>query len=145
MSCPVSHLLKDWSSEVVSNWAWRTGILWYKIKAIFDQNNNKSFDFFIFIITESSVKYFLKLHLHHSSQINCHKEVIKSRNQDFSYYFCLMIEGSRAGAGSGSVPRTNRPCFWSGRPKNIRIRLRIRIRNTARKDKMLKKLARATS
>ncbi len=44
-----------------------------------------------------------------------------SRNQDFSYYFCLMIEGS----GSGSRTR---------RPKNIRIwriRIRIRTRNTA--------------
>ncbi len=41
----------------------------------------------------------------------------------FFYYFCLIIEGSRAG------PRTT----WSGsrRPKNIRIRLRIR--NTALK------------
>jgi hypothetical protein len=46
-----------------------------------------------------------------------------SRNQGFSYYFCLMIEGS----GSGSIPLTNGP--GSGRPKNIRIR--IRIRNTA--------------
>jgi hypothetical protein len=35
------------------------------------------------------------------------------RNQDFSYYFCIMIEGSRA----GSTPLTNRS--GSGRPKNI--------------------------
>ncbi len=45
-----------------------------------------------------------------------------SRNQGFSYYFCLMIEGS----GSGSIPLTNGS--GSRRPKNIRIR--IRIRNT---------------
>ncbi len=50
-----------------------------------------------------------------------------NRNQGFSYYFCLMIEGS------GSLPLTN----GSGRSRNIRIRLpkwrrfmRIRIRNT---------------
>jgi hypothetical protein len=29
-----------------------------------------------------------------------HKEVTKHRNKRFSYYFCLMMEGS----GSGSVP-----------------------------------------
>jgi hypothetical protein len=43
------------------------------------------------------------------------KKSENSRNQCFSYYFCLMIE--RSGCGSG-------------RPKNIWI-LRIRIRNTA--------------
>jgi hypothetical protein len=60
------------------------------------------------------------VHLHHFSKQN-------SRNQGFSYYFCLMIEGSVAGSipltnGSVSVSRTRRP-------KNVRIR-RIRIRNT---------------
>ncbi len=53
-----------------------------------------------------------------------------SRNQGFSYYICLMIEGSRsrAGSGSGSIPLTN----GSGWPKNTWIRwIRIRIRNTA--------------
>jgi hypothetical protein len=44
-----------------------------------------------------------------------------SRNQGFSYYFFLMIEGS----GSGSIPLTNGS--GSRRLKNIRIR-RIRIR-----------------
>jgi hypothetical protein len=40
--------------------------------------------------------YFLKVHLHNFSKIKCPKEVTKqnSRNQGFSYYFCLMIEGS---------------------------------------------------
>jgi hypothetical protein len=49
-----------------------------------------------------------------------------SRNQCFSYYFCLMIEGS------GSVYLTNGS--RSGRPKNLwllRIRIRIRISSTA--------------
>ncbi len=42
----------------------------------------------------------------------------------FSYCFCLMIEGS--GAGSGFIPHINGS--GSGRPKNVRIR----IRNTDR-------------
>ncbi len=41
-----------------------------------------------------------------------------SRNQGFSYYFCLMIEGS----GSGSIPPTRRSGSGSRRPKNIWIR-----------------------
>jgi hypothetical protein len=47
----------------------------------------------------------------------------KAGNQGFSYYFCLVTEGS----GSGSVPLTNGS--GSRRLKNIRIR-RIRICNT---------------
>ncbi len=42
----------------------------------------------------------------------------RNRNQCFSCYFCFMIEGS------GSVPLTNGS--GSRRPKNIRIRIRIR-------------------
>ncbi len=53
-----------------------------------------------------------------------------SRNQGFSYYFCLMIEGS--GTGSGSTPLTNGSGSGSRRPKNAWIRTRIRIRNTDR-------------
>ncbi len=41
-------------------------------------------------------RYFLELHLHHSSKIKSHKEVTKSWNKGFSYYFCLMTEGSGA-------------------------------------------------
>ncbi len=47
-----------------------------------------------------------------------------SRNQGFSYYFCLVIEGS----GSGSIPLTNGSRSGSRWPKNIWIR--IQIRNT---------------
>ncbi len=43
-----------------------------------------------------------------------------SRNQGFSYYICLMIEGSGSRAGSGSIPLTN----GSGWPKNTWIRIR---------------------
>ncbi len=55
---------------------------------------------------------------------------LNSRNQGFSYYICLMIEGSGSGSRAGSgIPLTNGS--GSGRPKNTRIRwIRIRIRNT---------------
>jgi len=59
--------------------------------------------------------YFLKLHLHHFSKTKSQKESQNSRNQGFSYYFCMMIEGS-----------------GSARPKNMWIRW-IRIRNTDNK------------
>ncbi len=62
----------------------------------------------------------------------CEKKSQNRRNQGFSYYFCLMLEGS----GSGSIPLTNGTGSGSGswRPKNMWIRgiwIRIRIRNTA--------------
>ncbi len=50
-----------------------------------------------------------------------------SRSQVFSFHFCLIIEESR------SIPLTNRSRFGSRRPKNIRIRIWIRIRNTGRR------------
>ena len=69
-----------------------------------------------FFNTIFSAYDFLKLHLHNFSKIKIQIESQNSRNQGFSYYFCMMIEGS----GSGS---------W--RPKNMWIRwIRIRIRNT---------------
>ncbi len=74
-----------------------------------------------------SAYYFLKVHLHTFSKIKSQKESKKSRNQGFSYYFYMMIEGSRA--GSGSIPLTNESGSGSGRPKNRWIR--IRIPNTA--------------
>jgi hypothetical protein len=84
-----------------------------------------------------SAYYFLKVFLHNFSKVKSQKEVKNSRNQGFSYYFCLMIEGSRSesGAGSGSISLTNGS--GSKRPKNtwIRwIRIRIRIRNTGEKE-----------
>jgi hypothetical protein len=69
----------------------------------------------------------LKEHLHNISKIKPQKESQNSRNQGFHNYFWMMIEGSGAGAGSGSIPQTNR--FGSWRPKHIWIRW-IRIRNT---------------
>jgi len=71
-----------------------------------------------------SACYFLKVHLHYFSKIKSQKESQNSRIQCFSYYFCMMIEGS------GSIPLTSGS--GSGRPKNTWIRwIRIRIRNTA--------------
>jgi hypothetical protein len=59
-----------------------------------------------------SAYYFLKVHLNHFSNIKSQKESQNSRNQGFFCYFCTMIEGS-------------------GRPKNMWIRIMIRIRYTA--------------
>jgi hypothetical protein len=76
--------------------------------------------------------YFLKEHLHYFSKVKVQKESqtkIKvqkesqnSRNQGFSYYFCLLMEGSGSGcgAGSGSIPLTYGS--GSGRPENMWIR-----------------------
>jgi hypothetical protein len=50
---------------------------------------------------------FLKAHLHHFSKIKSQKESQNRRNQGFSYYFCMMIEGSGSGAGSGAIPLTS--------------------------------------
>ncbi len=61
---------------------------------------------------------------HHSYAKFCKKKSQNSRNHGFSYYFCLMLEGSR----SGSIPLTNGS--GSRRPKNMWIPW-IRIRNTA--------------
>ncbi len=86
--------------------------------------------------TNFSAYYFLKVHLHHFSKIKSLKELQNSRNQGFSYYFCMMIQGSVAGAGSipltsgsGSAPLTSGSRSGSGRPKNMWIRW-IWIRNT---------------
>ncbi len=65
-----------------------------------------------------STYFFLKLHLHHFSKIKSQKESQNSRNQGFSYYFCMIIEGSGAGSRSGYIPLTS----GSGRPKIMWIR-----------------------
>jgi hypothetical protein len=44
-----------------------------------------------------SASYFLKVHLHNFSKLKRQKESQNSRNQGFSYNFCMMIEGSGAG------------------------------------------------
>jgi hypothetical protein len=77
-----------------------------------------------------SAYYFLKVHLHHFSKVKSQKESQNRRNQGFSYYFCMNIEGSGAESGSGPIPLTSGS--GSGRPKNMWIRC-IRIRNTAYK------------
>ncbi len=81
-----------------------------------------------------SAYYILKVHLHHFSKIKSQKKSQNRRNQGFSYYFCMMIEGSGSGAGSGSLPLTSGSGSASRRPKNMWIRwirIRLRIRNTA--------------
>ncbi len=65
-----------------------------------------------------SAYYFLKVNLHHFSKIKSQKESQNRRNQGFSYYFCVMIEGS----GSGSILLTSGS--GSGRPKKMWIRIR---------------------
>ncbi len=67
-----------------------------------------------------SAYYFLKVHLHHFSTIKRQKESQNRRNQGFSYYFCMMIEG----AGSGSIPLTSGSGSGSRSPKNMWIRIR---------------------
>ncbi len=54
---------------------------------------------------------------YHYSQLKVKKKLQKSGNQRFSYYFCVMMEGS----GAGSVLVTNGSGCGSGSPKNIRI------------------------
>ncbi len=72
-----------------------------------------------------SAYYVLKVHLHHFSKIKSQKESQNRRNQGYSYYFCMMIEGS------GSIPLTSGSGSGSRRPKNKWIRwIRIWIRNT---------------
>ncbi len=65
------------------------------------------------------------------SKVKSQNKSQNSRNQGFSYYIFLIIEGSgsRAASGSGSIPLTNGSGSGSRRPKNVWIRW-IRIRNT---------------
>jgi hypothetical protein len=65
---------------------------------------------------------FLRVHLHY--YVTSQKESQNSRVQGFSYYFCMMIEGSGSRAGSGSIPLTSGSGSGSGRPKNTWIRIR---------------------
>jgi hypothetical protein len=74
----------------------------------------------LFFNTIFSAYYFLKIHLHHLSKMKSQKESQNSTNQGFSYYFCMIIEGS----GSGSIPLTSGYGSGSWRPKNMWIRIR---------------------
>ncbi len=87
-----------------------------------------------FFITIFSACYFLKVHLHYFSKIKIQKESLNSRIQGFSYYFCMIIQGSgsRGGSGSGSIPLTSGSESGFGRPKNTWIR----IRNTATRSNL---------
>jgi hypothetical protein len=91
-----------------------------------DANKKQIFEhiFFCLLLFEGTFTLFFK----DKSQ----KESQNSRIQGFSYYFCMMIEGSGSRAGSGSIPQTSGS--GSGRPKNTWIRIRIRIRNIVLKD-----------
>jgi hypothetical protein len=62
-----------------------------------------------------SAYYFLKVHLDHFTKIKSQKESQMSRNQGFSYYYCMLIEGS--GSESGSIPLTSGAGPGSGSPK----------------------------
>ena len=72
--------------------------------------------------------YSLKLYLHHLWNIKS-KDFQKMMTQGFCYYFWMMLEGSVRGcrAGSGSISLTSGS--GSGMPKNMWIRIRIRICN----------------
>ncbi len=96
-----------------------------------------------FCLNIFSAYYCLKTHFHNFPKIKSQKESQNSRNQGFSYYFCLMTEGSGSGSipltngsGSGTLPKkfNNFFCsciffffnFWSYKdPDWIRIRIQI--------------------
>ncbi len=74
-----------------------------------------------------SADYFLKVHLHYFSKTKSQKDSQNSRNQGFSYYFCMMIEDTD--------PEPD-PYLWlmdpdPGGPKTCGS-VWIRIRNTAK-------------
>jgi hypothetical protein len=62
------------------------------------------------VVSDLNGKNYLKVHLNQSSKIRSYEKVTKNRNQGFSEYFCLVIEGS------GSVTLIN----GSGWLKNLR-------------------------
>ncbi len=68
------------------------------------------------------VTFWRKVNLHYFSKIKSQKVSQNSRIQGFSYYFCMMIEGSGSRAGSGSIPVPLTSGSGSGRPKNTWIR-----------------------
>jgi hypothetical protein len=80
----------------------------------------------IFFFCSFFAYYVLRLHLHDCSKIKvAKKSYLESR---FSYYFCLMIEGSGSRTKCGAVCEAVSLSIVSGsgvgRPKNLRIRIR---------------------
>jgi hypothetical protein len=90
-----------------------------RIRGSMSLTNGSGFKVFCLLLFEATIYIIFQ----DKKSKRSHKTV--GRNQGFSYYFCLMIEGS------GSIPLTNGSRSGSRRPKNIRIR-RIRIRNTGK-------------
>ncbi len=82
-----------------------------------------------FLLSFLLIRYFLNVHLHHFSKIKVIKKSQNSRNQCFSYYFCLMIERSGSltyvfgPSGSGSI--SQKSGFETGRPKKWYVFVRI--------------------
>jgi hypothetical protein len=84
----------------------------FKIKCVDSRANVNilAYYYFCLLLFEDTFISFLK--------IKSQKESQNSRNQGFSYYFCMMIGGSGSGAGSKSIPLTNGSGSGSRRPKN---------------------------
>ncbi len=82
---------------------------------------------FVIDLQDVNKKVFLLITYEGTSSFFKDKKSQNSRNQGFSSYFSLMIEGSSSGAGSLSILLTSGSGSGSGRPKNMWIR----IRNTA--------------
>ncbi len=88
-----------------------------------DPNSNPDPSIFITDLQDANKKIILKTKffcillfkvlLHHFSKIKSQKEVTKG----FSYYFCLMIEGSGSGSCSGSIALLMDPYPDPGGPK----------------------------
>jgi hypothetical protein len=79
-------------------------------------HKNKFFKQIVLLIT-----FFISIYI--VFQVKSQKESQNSRNQGFSFYFCMVVEGS------GSRRPKNMWIRWF-RIRWIRIRIRIRIRNT---------------
>ncbi len=79
---------------------------------VIDLNKMPTKKFFCLLLFERTCTSFSKIKSKKNSQ--------SFRNQGFSYFFYLVIEGSRS--GSGSIPLTDGSGSGSRRPKNMWIR-----------------------
>jgi hypothetical protein len=111
--------------------------LWRRILLFSSVTFKKTHKKQLFFLLSFYAFFFLKVHLYHPSKIVSHKKSQNSRNQEFSSFFCLLMEEYRsgAGAGSGSIQISYGSRCGSRRTKNIwilwvGIRMRIRILNT---------------